>query len=143
MNYKNSGRVLLVKFSYWFKFQVNISTGSRVMTIFVYKGLASNPEIGNTSVWVLPNIYKLNRVSDTKFGTNVSNEKLPNATKCRRYSFYCFWVIKGTPTRGRCGCVTIPITQIKVMGVHCDSFGTLFVIPETYQLLVLNLRWSS
>ena len=50
MNYKNSGRVLLVKFSYWFKFQVNISTGSRVTTIFVYKGLTRNSEIGNTPV---------------------------------------------------------------------------------------------
>ena len=144
MNYKNSGRVLLVKFSYWFKFQVNISTGSRVTTIFVYKGLTRNPEIGNTPVWVLPNIYRLNWVSDTKFGTNVSNEKLLNATKFGGYSFYCFWVIKGTPTRGGGGVVIkILIIQIKVKGVHCDSFETFFVIPETYQLLVLNLRWSS
>ena len=26
--------------------------------------------------------------------TNVSNEKLLNASNCQIYSFYCFWVIK-------------------------------------------------
>ena len=38
--------VSLVKFSYWSKFHVNIMTGSGVMTIFVYKELIRNPEIG-------------------------------------------------------------------------------------------------
>ena len=70
------------------------------MTIFVYKGMTRNPEIKNTPVWVLPNIYRLSRVSDTKFGTNVSSEKLLNARKCQGYSFYRFWVILGTPARG-------------------------------------------
>ena len=40
--------VSLVKFSYWSKFHVNIITGSGVMTIFFYKGLTRNSEIGNT-----------------------------------------------------------------------------------------------
>ena len=40
------------------------------MTIFFYQGLTRNPEIGNTPVWVLPNIWRLGRVMDTKFGTN-------------------------------------------------------------------------
>ena len=31
------------------QFHNNIITGSGVMTIFVYKGLTRNPEIGNTS----------------------------------------------------------------------------------------------
>ena len=42
--------VSFVKFSYWSKFHVNIMTGSGVMTIFFYKELTINPEIGNTSV---------------------------------------------------------------------------------------------
>ena len=63
-------RVSLIKFSYWSKFHVNIITGSGVITIFVYKGLTRNPEIGNTLVWVLPNIWRLGRVRDTIFGTN-------------------------------------------------------------------------
>ena len=46
--------VSLVKFSYWSKLHVNIITGSGVMTISFYKGLARNPEIGNTPVWVFP-----------------------------------------------------------------------------------------
>ena len=42
-------RVFLVKFSYWPKFHINMMTSPWVMTIFVYKGLARNPEIENTS----------------------------------------------------------------------------------------------
>ena len=95
--------VSLVKFSYWSKFHVNIITGSGIMTIFFYKGLTRNPEIGNTPVWVLPNIWRLGRVRDTKFGTNVSNKMLLNAAKCQGYSFYRFWVIKRKPTGWRGG----------------------------------------
>ena len=68
------------------------------MTIFFYKGLARNPEIGNTPVWDLPNIWRLGQVIDTKFGTIVSNRMLLNAAKFQGYSFYRFWVIKGKPT---------------------------------------------
>ena len=75
--------VFLVKISYWSKFHVNVITGSGVMTIFFYKGLTRNPEIGHIPVWVLPNIWGQERVSDTKFGTNVSNEMLPNFAKCQ------------------------------------------------------------
>ena len=68
------------------------------MATFFYKGLTRNPEIGSTAVWVLPNIWRLGQVSDTKFGTNVSNATLLNAAKYHDYSFYGFWVIKGKPT---------------------------------------------
>ena len=60
------------------------------MTIYFYKGLTENPEIGNILVWVLPNIWRLGRVRDTKFGTYVFNEILLNAAKCQDYSFYRF-----------------------------------------------------
>ena len=49
----------LVNFSYWSKFHVNIDTGSQIMTVFFYKGLTRNPEIGNTPICVLPNIWRL------------------------------------------------------------------------------------
>ena len=49
------------------------------MTIFVYKGLTKNPEIGNATVWVFLNIWRLEQVRDTKFGMTVSNEMLLNA----------------------------------------------------------------
>ena len=49
----------------------------------------------------MPNIWRLGQVRDAKFGTNVSNEKLLNATKCHSYSFYYFQVIKGNPTVGK------------------------------------------
>ena len=62
---------LSLTFSYWSKFHVNIMTGSGVMTVFVYKGLATNLEIRYTPVSVLPNIWRLGQVRDTKFGTIV------------------------------------------------------------------------
>ena len=70
------------------------------MTIFFYKWLTRNLEIRNTPVRVLPNIWTLGQVRDTKFGTNVSNKILLNAAKCQGYSFYRFWVIQGKPTVG-------------------------------------------
>ena len=82
--------ISLVKFSYWCKFHVNIITGSGVMTISFYKRLTRDPEIGNTPVWVLPNIWRLGRVRNTKFGTNLSNKMLLNAGICQGYSFYLF-----------------------------------------------------
>ena len=90
--------VFLVKFSYRSKVHVNVITGSGFMTIFVCKGLTKNPEIGNTFVWVLSNIWRKERVRDTKFGKNVSNEKLLDAAKCQVYYFYRFWVIKEKTT---------------------------------------------
>ena len=35
------------------------------MTILFYNGLTRNPEIINTPIWVLPNIWRLGRVIDT------------------------------------------------------------------------------
>ena len=92
--------VSLVKFSYWSKFHVSIITGFGIMTIFFYKGLTRNPEIGNIPVWVFLNIWRLGWVMDTKFGKNVSNRMLLNAAKIQGYSFDCFRVIKGKPTGG-------------------------------------------
>ena len=60
------------------------------MTIFYYKGLTGIPEIGNTLVCILPNIWRLRWVRDTKFGVNVSNKMLLIATKFQGYSFYRF-----------------------------------------------------
>ena len=97
--------VSFVKCSYWSKFHVNIITSSGIMTIFFYKGLTRNPEIGNTPIWVLPNIWRLGRVMDTTFGTNVSNRMLLNAAEFQGYSFYRFWIIKGKPT----GKITPPV----------------------------------
>ena len=90
----------LFRFSYWSNIHVNTITSSGIMKIFSYKGLTRNVDIGNTPIWVLPNIWRLEQVMDTKFGTNVSNRMLLNAAKFQGYSFYRFWVIKGKPTGG-------------------------------------------
>ena len=79
--------VSLVKFSYCSKFYVNIIIDSGVLTIFLYQGLTRNQEMRNTTVWVLRNIWRLGRVRDTKFGTNVSNEMLLNAANTRVTAF--------------------------------------------------------
>ena len=42
-----------------------------------------------------PNFLRLRQVRDTKFDTNVSNEKLLNAPKFQGCRIYHFWVIKG------------------------------------------------
>ena len=105
--------VSLVNFSYWSKFHVNIISGSGTMTVFFDKRLTRNPEIGNTSVWVLPNIWRLGQVRNTKFGTNVSNKILLDTAKCQGYSFYHFWFIKGKPTE--CNIIPLPPpTQTRV-----------------------------
>ena len=62
-----------------------ISMTIYVMTNSFYKGFTRNPE-----TWVLPNIWRLGRVKNTKFSTNVSNKMLLNAAKCQGYSFYRF-----------------------------------------------------
>ena len=62
-------------------------TVSRVMTIFVYKGLTRNPDIGNTKAWVLSNIWRLGWVRDIKYDTDVFNKWLLNTAKCQGYSF--------------------------------------------------------
>ena len=77
------------------------------MTIFLYKGLTRNLEIGNTPVGVLLNIWRMGRVGGTKFDMNVSNKILLNAAKWQGYSFYRFWVTKGKPT----GEVKLPPTH--------------------------------
>ena len=95
--------------NFFWRFHVSL------VNIFVYKGLTRNLEIGNTPVWVLPNIWRLGRVRDTKFGMNVSNKKSLNAATCQDYSFYRFWIIEGKPT----GLLKIPCpTQISVKNTH-------------------------
>ena len=41
---------LSIIFSYFFKYHVNIITGSGAMTIYFYKGLTKNPEIRNIPI---------------------------------------------------------------------------------------------
>ena len=63
--------------------------------------MTRNPEIRNNPVLVLPNIWRLGQVMETKFDTYVSNKILLNAAKLQGNSSYPFWVIKGKPTGGR------------------------------------------
>ena len=78
------------KFSYWSKFHLNIITGSGVLTIFFYKELTRHPEIGYNPVWDLPNIWGQGMVRDTKFGTNISNEMLPNVAGLQLWSLLSY-----------------------------------------------------
>ena len=93
-------KVSFVRISYLSKFHVNIITGSGIRTISSYKGLIRNSKTQNIPVWVLPNIWWLGRVRDTKLGNSVSNEMLLNAAKCQGYSVLPFLSFKGKPTNG-------------------------------------------
>ena len=42
-------------------------------------------------VWTLPNIWRLGKVRNTKFGTKISSKMLINAAKFQGYRFYRFW----------------------------------------------------
>ena len=77
------------------------------------KELTRIPEIG-VSVWVLLNTWRLGRVRNTKFGTNVSNKMLLNPAKCQDYSF---WVIKGKPTGGEGRCKITPTPRFGLTNV--------------------------
>ena len=70
------------------KFLVNIVAGSGVKTIFVYKVLNRNQEIPPSEFF--PNLWRLGRVRDTKFGMNVSTKKLLNYANYQGYSLYHF-----------------------------------------------------
>ena len=69
-----------------------MSISSLVLELWQFSFIR-NPEIGNIPVLVFPNIWRLRRVKDTKFGTNASNKILLNATKCRGkincYHWFC------------------------------------------------------
>ena len=121
--------VFLVKFSYWSKFHVNIITGSGVMTISFYKVLTRNLEIGNTPVWVFPNIWRLEQVRNTKFGTNISNKMLLNAAKCQGLKFYRFWVIE----ENRGSKITLPLTPRNLYQL-CTFFCLLSRILEIKEI---------
>ena len=108
------GFISLVILSFLCKFRVNIITGSGAMTSYFYKELTRNPGIGNTAVWVLLNIWRLEQVKNTNFGMNVSNKMLLNATKCQGYSFYGFWVIKGKPTGGVAPTPPHPPSKVRI-----------------------------
>ena len=82
------------------------------MTIFSYNELTNNPEIRNTPFRVLPNIWRLGQLGDTKFDINISDKMFLNAAECQGYSFYDFWVIKGKATG--CKIVSFSFTKIRV-----------------------------
>ena len=109
--------------------------GSGVLTISFYKRLTGNPETGNTTVWVLPNIWEVGRVRDTKFGVNIFNER-------QGYSFYRFWVIKGKPTGGG-GVKILPpsitLNSMPLMLLLCSTTKS-FVHDKSQLSFAINQR---
>ena len=97
---------------------------------FVFKRLTRTPEIASTPVWILPNIWRLGQVRDTKFGTVVSNKNLFNAAECQDYSFYRFWVIKGKPLEGG---ITPQPRFVEVAVIYFTKiFLTFFCFSQTF-----------
>ena len=69
-----------LKRSYWSKFHVNIITSSRVMAIFLYKGLTRNLEIGSTPIGILSNIWR--------------KGKLEKPNLSRMSLMKCYWMLQ-------------------------------------------------
>ena len=74
------------QFSYWSKFHVNIIPCSGVMTIFFYKGLTTNLEISNTTIWVSSNFWRMGVTSVIKNLAWISLRK-------------CYWILKDSRVR--------------------------------------------
>ena len=106
----------LVRCSYWFKFHVNIITGSKVMTIFVYKGLTRNSEIVNTLNRLLPNIRGLREVRNIKYDMIVSSK--------------CHWMLQNTRT-----------TAFAVSELLRENQQYLF--PLRLRLMKCQISWES
>ena len=84
-------------------------TASGVTTVYFYEGLTRNLEIGNTPLWVLPNIWR--QVSYRyQIGTNVPNEILLNAAKYQVTAFTVFELLIGNQQGG----VKLPPTYTRV-----------------------------
>ena len=126
-------------------------TGSGVLTIFFYKGFTRNLEIGNITVWVLPNIWRLGWFRNIKNGTNTSNKMLLNTTKYQGYSFYRFWAIKGKPTGGG-GEVTHPPPRLGLkvlrhpdLKILAKKSNTLFFCMNRYLKCIMHktMLWKT
>ena len=98
------------------------------------------PEIANTPIWVLPNIWRLRRVRDTKFGTNVSNGMLLNAGKCQDYSLYCYWVISGKPAGVRQITPFSP-TQIKIKAFNYFAKRSILDVWRGTNCTSASVKW--
>ena len=101
--------------------------------------MTGNLKIANTTVWVLPNIWRLGWVMDTKFSMNVSNRMSLNAAKFQGYSFCRFWVIKGNPTGGGGGGKTTPPTHTHTQTPNTQRLG---LHPEIFRQLQ-RTAWDS
>ena len=101
--------VSLVRFGYW--------SYSVVLVIFGYKGLSRNPETRNIPVWFLSNIWRLEKIKDAKFGTNISNKMLMNAVKCQFLPYFSYQektsrgVLAHRKSWGRCTKMIMIITS--------------------------------
>ena len=80
-----------------------MAISSLVLELRQFSFIRVDKKSGNRkySLWVLPNIWRLGQVKDTKFGKSVSNKMLLNTAECQGYSFYRFWIIKGPSTQIR------------------------------------------
>ena len=109
---------------------LSIIIGSGVMTISFYKGLPRNPEIRNTLVWVLPNIWDCDKLG-------IPNLPRTFLTKCYRMlqnARLTVFIVSPPP---------LPPTQIKTRAYFYIK-GTLAAIHLSGNIIILgnHLQWS-
>ena len=91
--------------------------------------MTRNPEIGNSPIYVLPNIWRLRRVRDTKFGTSVSNKKLLTAAKCQSYRFTVSESLRENLFMiGPFSTILLFLYPLKTLGGILEHYGTLWKI---------------
>ena len=113
--------VFLFKLSYLSMFHVNIIIGFGVMTILFSKGLTRVRKLDITPSEFCPISAHRERVRDTKFGSNVSNEMSLNVVKwqLRLLSLLSHWgktnregKIPLPPTENRARLTFCPVTKL-------------------------------
>ena len=138
--------VFLVKFSYWSKFQVNIITGSGIMTILFYKGLTRNPEIGNTPSGFCPISGDRGKLWIPNLARMFLVEYYWMLQGARGYRFYRFWVIKEKPTGGGCKITNPPpfTNQIRIKTLLTNDLSTFPVKdnPWFYNFMFLIILYQ-
>ena len=100
------------------------------MTIFFYKGLTGNLEIRNTPVWVLPNIWRLGWVRDTKSGTNVSKARFTLGNKWRYLAIIFRWY----------STITLKTSVIRFTYIKSEFWNSFHIMSDSERKDILFLQ---
>ena len=126
-----------VRFTYWSKFHVDIATDSGVMINLLLQEIDQKYRNRKYPIWVLPNIWKLEQVRNTKFGMQVSNRLWLNAAKSQGYSFYHLCVVTGKTIGWGQIRIKLFYLSLEVLISFYISYSFITLFTETNSLWVI------